>query len=87
MKVDKGIMNGLEEYLNIHLKQIMSNKVPHDSKDYSVGVANQLVQLLINLNKLQTQEMQLSVMENMKDIDLSAIDFNKMLEKLMRGDV
>lgn len=87
MKVDKDIMSGLEEYLNIHLRQITSNKVPHDSRDYSIGVANQLVQLLINLSKLQTQEVQLSVMENMKDVDLSTIDFNKMLEKLMRGDV
>nr|DAU04450.1 MAG TPA: hypothetical protein [Inoviridae sp.] len=87
MKVDKDIMSGLEEYLNIHLKQIASNRVPHDSRDYSVGVANQLVQLMTNLSKLQTQEVQLSVMENMKDVDLSTIDFNKMLEKLMRGDV
>ena len=87
MKVDKDIIKGLGEYLNIHLKQITSNKVPHDSRDYSIGVANQLVQLLINLSKLQTQEVQLSVMENMKDVDLSTIDFNKMLENLMRGDV
>ena len=86
MKVDKDIIKGLEEYLNIHLKQIVSNKVPHDSRDYSVGVANQLVQLMINLSKLQTQEAQLCVMENMKDVDISTIDFNKMLEGLMRGD-
>nr|DAR87660.1 MAG TPA: hypothetical protein [Caudoviricetes sp.] len=87
MKIDKDIMNGLEEYLSIHLNQIAGKKVPFDAKDYSIGVANKLVQLIINLNNLQTQEAQLSVMENMKDVDLSAIDFNKVLEGFMRGDV
>lgn len=86
MKIDKDIMNGLEEYLTVMLVNSTSGK-DLAARDYAIDVSLKLSQLILNLTAIQGAKLQEDIMENMKDIDLSTIDFNKMLEGLMRGDV
>lgn len=86
MKIDKDIMNGLEEYLTVMLVNSTSGK-DLAARDYAIDVSLKLSQLILNLKAIQGAKLQDDIMENMKDIDLSTIDFNKMLEGLMRGDV
>ena len=87
MKIDKEVMEELESYMASHLKQLTQKNASDDVRDYHIEAACKLSQLILNLCNIQAQEVQLGLLESMKGINFSAIDFNKALNGLMKGDV